>query len=40
MALVGDTGYAADAPLTAYNPHGPDAVIDQDVLWSCTTWSI
>ena len=20
-----------------YNPHGPDAVIDQDVLWSCTT---
>jgi Fe-S oxidoreductase len=23
--------------LAAYNPHGPDAVIDQDVLWSCTT---
>ena len=22
---------------TAYNPHGPDAVIDEDVLWSCTT---
>ncbi len=37
MALVGDTGYDASAPLTAYNPHGPDAVIDQDVLWSCTT---
>ena len=36
-SLVGTTGYAADAPLTAYNPHGPDAVIDQDVLWSCTT---
>ena len=27
----------SDAPLTAYNPHGPDAVIDEDVLWSCTT---
>ena len=37
VPLVGSTGYAADAPLTAYNPHGPDAVIDQDVLWSCTT---
>ena len=37
MSLVGDTGYVADSPLTAYNPHGPDAVIDQDVLWSCTT---
>ncbi|MEO7233811.1 MAG: heterodisulfide reductase-related iron-sulfur binding cluster, partial [Lapillicoccus sp.] len=36
-ALVGATGYAADALLGAYNPHGPDAVIDQDVLWSCTT---
>ena len=23
--------------LAAYNPHGPEAVIDQDVLWSCTT---
>jgi Fe-S oxidoreductase len=23
--------------LAAYNPHGPDVVIDQDVLWSCTT---
>ncbi|GAA4391078.1 hypothetical protein GCM10023153_08600 [Ornithinibacter aureus] len=37
MALVGETGYSADSPLSAYNPHGPDAVIDQDVLWSCTT---
>ena len=37
LPLVGDTGYALEAPLTAYNPHGPDAVIDQDVLWSCTT---
>ncbi|HET6952293.1 MAG TPA: (Fe-S)-binding protein, partial [Acidimicrobiales bacterium] len=37
MTLVGETGYAADSPRTAYNPHGPDAVIDQDVLWSCTT---
>ncbi|WP_367616068.1 heterodisulfide reductase-related iron-sulfur binding cluster [Phycicoccus avicenniae] len=37
MALVGDTGYDPAAPLTAYNPHGPDAVIDKDVLWSCTT---
>ena len=37
MSLVGETGYDVAAPLTAYNPHGPDAVIDQDVLWSCTT---
>ncbi|MEO7068854.1 MAG: heterodisulfide reductase-related iron-sulfur binding cluster, partial [Nostocoides sp.] len=37
LSLIGQTGYAADAPLTAYNPHGPDAVIDADVLWSCTT---
>jgi Fe-S oxidoreductase len=36
-SLVGATGYAADSPLGAYNPHGPDAVIDEDVLWSCTT---
>ncbi|MDF8262827.1 (Fe-S)-binding protein [Luteipulveratus flavus] len=36
-ALIGDTSYDLSAPLTAYNPHGPDAVIDQDVLWSCTT---
>ena len=33
----GDTGYDIRHPLAAYNPHGPDAVIDQDVLWSCTT---
>ncbi|GAB3587417.1 (Fe-S)-binding protein [Calidifontibacter terrae] len=37
VALIGDTGYDVEHPLTAYNPHGPDAVIDQDVLWSCTT---
>ncbi|MFQ6170743.1 (Fe-S)-binding protein [Oryzobacter sp. R7] len=37
VSLVGDTGYDITAPLTAYNPHGPDAVIDADVLWSCTT---
>lgn len=35
--LVGETGYDITNPLTAYNPHGPDAVIDEDVLWSCTT---
>ena len=35
--LVGSTGYDITNPLTAYNPHGPDAVIDEDVLWSCTT---
>ncbi|HEV7173249.1 (Fe-S)-binding protein [Pedococcus sp.] len=37
LPLIGSTGYDADHPLSAYNPHGPDAVIDQDVLWSCTT---
>src|SRR6478609_228627 len=37
MPLVGDTGYDITDPLGAYNPHGPDAVIDRDVLWSCTT---
>ncbi|MDF2091073.1 (Fe-S)-binding protein [Knoellia sp. 3-2P3] len=37
LSLVGETGYDLDHPLTAYNPHGPDAVIDADVLWSCTT---
>ena len=35
--LIGATGYDPSQPLTAYNPHGPDAVIDADVLWSCTT---
>ncbi|EWT01441.1 Fe-S oxidoreductase [Intrasporangium oryzae NRRL B-24470] len=35
--LVGETGYDITNPLSAYNPHGPDAVIDEDVLWSCTT---
>lgn len=40
LPLIGDTGYAADAPLTAYQPLGGGAgggVIDPDVLWSCTT---
>ncbi len=37
VALVGDTGYAVDAPLGAYAPTGPDAVVDSDVLWACTT---
>jgi Fe-S oxidoreductase len=37
VPLVGDTGYDITNPLAAYNPHGPDAVIDADVLWSCTT---
>jgi len=37
LPLIGETGYDLDHPLTAYNPHGPDAVIDADVLWSCTT---
>jgi len=37
LPLVGDTSYDAANPFAAYNPHGPDVVIDQDVLWSCTT---
>jgi len=37
LPLVGETGYAITDPFSAYNPHGPGAVIDQDVLWSCTT---
>ncbi len=38
VPLIGQTGYAeAGDPLGAYNPHGPHAVIDEDVLWSCTT---
>ena len=37
VPLVGSTGYATDAPLTAYHPTGPGAVLDSDVLWSCTT---
>ncbi|RKT79197.1 Fe-S oxidoreductase [Terracoccus luteus] len=36
-SLIGSTGYDITEPLKAYNPHGPDAVIDEDVLWSCTT---
>ncbi|PRY49436.1 Fe-S oxidoreductase, partial [Knoellia remsis] len=41
--LVGTTGYDLDRPLTAYNPLGttadgePSAIVDEDVLWSCTT---
>jgi Fe-S oxidoreductase len=38
--LVGETGYDITHPLTAYNPYGtPEGgpVIDEDVLWSCTT---
>jgi Fe-S oxidoreductase len=37
LPLVGDTGYDVSNPFSAYTPHGPEAVIDQDVLWSCTT---
>ncbi|GAA4410703.1 hypothetical protein GCM10023168_30670 [Fodinibacter luteus] len=36
VPLVGDTGYDGDH-LAAYSPTGPGAVIDTDVLWSCTT---
>lgn len=38
--LIGATGYDIDHPLSAYNPHPTaesGAVIDSDVLWSCTT---
>ena len=37
LPLIGDTGYDLADPLSAYQPHGPGAVIDTDVLWSCTT---
>ncbi|GAB4076622.1 (Fe-S)-binding protein [Nostocoides australiense] len=37
VPLVGATGYAEDNPLGAYTATGPDAVIDSDVIWSCTT---
>ncbi len=37
LPLVGDTGYDPENPLTAYRATGPGAVIDTDVLWSCTT---
>jgi Fe-S oxidoreductase len=34
----GTHGVGSDVgALAAYNPHGPEAVIDADVLWSCTT---
>ena len=36
VPLVGDTGYDGDS-LAAYTPVGPGAIIDTDVLWSCTT---
>ena len=36
VPLVGDTGYDGDS-LAAYAPTGPGAIIDTDVLWSCTT---
>ena len=35
--LVGTLGYDAEHPLTAYDPLGLEGVIDEDVLWSCTT---
>ncbi|KGN37329.1 (Fe-S)-binding protein, partial [Knoellia aerolata] len=41
--LIGRTGYEIGDPRTAYNPLGigpdgePSAIIDEDVLWSCTT---
>ncbi len=35
--LVGPTGYDSTDHRTAYNPHGPGAVIDDDALWACTT---
>jgi len=38
LPLIGSTGYDPSQPLTAYQPFGGDgAVIDEDVLWSCTT---
>lgn len=37
VPLIGDTGYEAPFPIGAYDALGPDAIIDADVLWSCTT---
>jgi Fe-S oxidoreductase len=37
IPLIGDTGYEEKYPLGAYDALGPDAIIDTDVLWSCTT---
>ncbi|MFC6705063.1 (Fe-S)-binding protein [Flexivirga alba] len=38
IPLIGATGYDDASPLTAYNPLGDaGAIIDEDVLWSCTT---
>ena len=36
VPLVGDTGYDGDAARRLHPP-GPGAIIDTDVLWSCTT---
>ncbi|MEI2766565.1 MAG: (Fe-S)-binding protein [Dermatophilaceae bacterium] len=35
--LIGHNDYDHNHPLTAYDPLGLDGVIDEDVLWSCTT---
>ncbi|YAL83566.1 heterodisulfide reductase-related iron-sulfur binding cluster [Dermacoccaceae bacterium W4C1] len=40
QTLIGSTGYDLDAPLGAYDPLGlaeAGVVVDEDVLWSCTT---
>ncbi len=37
VPLIGDTGYEAAYPIGAYDPLGPDAIVDTDVLWACTT---
>ncbi len=37
LPLVGSTGYDLADPFSAYQATGPGAVIDEDVLWSCTT---
>ncbi len=37
LPLVGETGYDLADPFGAYQPVGPGAVVDADVLWSCTT---
>ncbi|MEP7161296.1 MAG: heterodisulfide reductase-related iron-sulfur binding cluster, partial [Dermatophilaceae bacterium] len=37
IPLIGDTGYELAYPLGAYDALGPDAIIDDDALWACTT---